>query len=125
MNHTKNHRLFGSILALTAIILGAFGAHALKDTLNANGSSDTWQTAVQYQMWHALALILLSAITSKQVVAKLIGPCFLIGTVLFSGSLYALALDGPRWLGPVTPLGGLCLIIGWGLFAYSTIKEQP
>jgi uncharacterized membrane protein YgdD (TMEM256/DUF423 family) len=107
------------------VLLGAFGAHALKETLSANDSIQTWETAVRYQMWHALALIMLPIISLKHSIPKkMIGPCFAIGTILFSGSLYGLALDGPKWLGPVTPLGGLSLMIGWLLLAYSCFKSE-
>jgi len=124
MHIAHNYRLLGSILALSAVLLGAFGAHALKQTLSAHDSIQTWETAVRYQMWHALGLILLSLINERQALPKMIGPCFFIGTLLFSGSLYGLALDGPRWLGPITPLGGLCLIAGWALLAYSCVKNK-
>jgi len=96
--------------------MGAFGAHALKKTLTERGSMDSWRTAVTYQIFHALALLVLSTweMDHKSTVpfdasAKL----FIGGTVLFSGSIYGLSLGGPRILGPVTPLGGLCLIGGW------------
>lgn len=124
MNIPNKYRLSGATLALIAVILGAFGAHALKDTPIALDSVDTWQTAVRYQMWHALGLILLSLISERQKLPTATGYCFVIGTLLFSGSLYGLALDGPRWLGPITPLGGLCLIVGWALLAYSCMKNQ-
>jgi uncharacterized membrane protein YgdD (TMEM256/DUF423 family) len=121
---THQYRLLGSILALSAVLFGAFGAHALRETLSAHDSIQTWETAVRYQMWHALALILLSMIRLAQPIPKMTGPCFAIGSLLFSGSLYGLALDGPKWLGPVTPLGGLCLMMGWMLLAYSTYKNK-
>jgi uncharacterized membrane protein YgdD (TMEM256/DUF423 family) len=124
MHTAHKYRLLGSTLALLAVLFGAFGAHALKQTLIANDSIQTWETAVQYQMWHALGLILLSLICERQALPKMIGPCLVIGTLLFSGSLYGLALDGPRWLGPITPLGGLCLIAGWALLAYSCVKNK-
>jgi uncharacterized membrane protein YgdD (TMEM256/DUF423 family) len=124
MHITHKYRLLGSILAFSAVLFGAFGAHALKQTLSAHDSIQTWETAVRYQMWHALGLILLSLICERQALPKMIGPCFVIGTLLFSGSLYGLALDGPRWLGPITPLGGLCLIAGWALLAYSCVKNK-
>jgi uncharacterized membrane protein YgdD (TMEM256/DUF423 family) len=121
---THQYRLLGSILALSAVLFGAFGAHALRETLSAHDSIQTWETAVRYQMWHALALILLSMIRLAQPIPKMTGPCFAVGSLLFSGSLYGLALDGPKWLGPVTPLGGLFLMIGWLLLAYSTYKNK-
>ena len=124
MHTAHKYRLLGSILALSAVLFGAFGAHALKQTLNAHNSIQTWETAVQYQMWHALGLIIQSLISERQPLPKMTGPCFVIGTLLFSGSLYGLALDGPRWLGPITPLGGLCLIAGWALLEYSCLKGK-
>ena len=124
MHIAHKYRLLGSILAFSAVLLGAFGAHALKQTLSAHDSIQTWETAVRYQMWHALGLILLSLINERQALPKMIGPCLVIGTLLFSGSLYGLALDGPNWLGPITPLGGLCLIAGWALLAYACVKNK-
>ena len=124
MHMTHIYRLLGSILAFSAVLFGAFGAHALKETLSAHDSIQTWETAVRYQMWHALALILLSMISLTQPIPKMAGPCFVAGTLLFSGSLYGLALNGPKWLGLVTPLGGLCLMIGWLLLAYSSYKNK-
>ena len=123
MHIAHKYRLLGSILALSAVLFGAFGAHALKQTLSANDSIQTWETAVRTQMWHALGLILLSLICERQALPKMTGTCFIVGVLLFSGSLYGLALDGPRWLGPITPLGGLCLIAGWALLAYSCLKN--
>ena len=120
----RRYRLLGSTLALCAVLFGAFGAHALRETLSAHDSIQTWETAVRYQMWHALALILLSMIPGPQSMPKIAGPCFVVGSLLFSGSLYGLALDGPKWLGPVTPLGGLCLMIGWLLLVYSSYKNK-
>ena len=117
------YRLLGSMLAFSSVLLGSLGAHALRETLSAHDSIQTWETAVRYQMWHALALILLSIIQEPLSMPKMAGPCFVIGSLLFSGSLYILALDGPKWLGPVTPLGGLCLMIGWLLLVYSSCKN--
>lgn len=121
---THRYRLLGSLLALCAVLFGAFGAHALRETLSAHDSIQIWETAVRYQMWHALALIMLSMIPGTQSIPKMTCPCFLVGSLLFSGSLYGLALNGPKWLGPVTPLGGLCLMIGWLLLVYSSYKNK-
>jgi uncharacterized membrane protein YgdD (TMEM256/DUF423 family) len=121
---THQYRLLGSIFALSAVLFGAFGAHALRETLSAHDSIQIWETAVRYQMWHALALILLSINSLKHTIPKMTAPCFVVGSLLFSGSLYGLALDGPKWLGPVTPLGGLCLMIGWWLLVYSSYKNK-
>ena len=123
----ENDRYFfqisGTILALGAVVMGAFGAHILKDILTAKSSVSTWETAVRYQMWHALSLLLLSVFPKKQMPSKATGQCLIIGTLLFSGSLYLLAIGGPKWLGPVTPIGGLLLISGWMLLLVSACKN--
>lgn len=98
------------------VALGAFGAHALKARLLAADSISTWDTAVHYHMLHAVVLLaigLWSKINPDSTALSASGVLIFIGIVLFSGSLYGLALGGPRWLGPVTPLGGLAFIVGW------------
>lgn len=110
---TAPHRptlIAGASLALLAVALGAFGAHALDGMLGAKAQG-WWQTAAQYQMWHAIGLIALSALPLRGVrpAALLLG----LGTIIFSGSLYAMALGGWRWLGMVTPLGGMLMLAGW------------
>lgn len=100
------------LLGFTGVALGAFGAHALKDTLAAGGHTATWQTAVLYHLIHAVALLALPP-------GKWAGRCWIAGIVLFSGSLYALALGGPKILGPITPLGGVLLLAGWALVAWN------
>lgn len=103
------------MLAGLGVALGAFGAHALKASL-APQAMGWWQTAVQYQMWHALGLILIGALPQPRLglPAALLGA----GTFLFSGSLYSMALTDARWLGAVTPLGGGAMIAGWALLAW-------
>lgn len=93
-----------------AVALGAFGAHALKNMLENSGHLETWKTAVQYHLAHALALLVV-AITGAGF--RRAAWCWLAGTVLFSGSLYLLSVTGVRWLGAVTPFGGLLLLAGW------------
>ncbi|MEW5309534.1 MAG: hypothetical protein WDW38_001419 [Sanguina aurantia] len=95
----------------SAVLLGAFGAHALAATLDAR-SLELWHTAVNYHVWHALALALavgLGSGRSRRVAVAAFG----FGIVLFSGSLYALALGAPRWTGIITPIGGLAFMVGW------------
>ncbi len=95
----------------SAVLFGAFGAHALQKVLEPR-SLELWHTAVNYHVWHALALALavgLGAGSSRRVAIV----CFALGIVLFSGSLYALALGAPRWTGIITPFGGLAFIAGW------------
>jgi uncharacterized membrane protein YgdD (TMEM256/DUF423 family) len=106
-----------SILGAIGVIAGAFGSHALKAKLEARKTTKTWDTAVKYHFIHTLALVqvgLWSNVPSS--IGNMITFSFIaftLGIILFSGSLYVLALGGPRWLGPVTPLGGLMLILGW------------
>ena len=90
--------------------LGAFGAHALKGILEANQTTEAWKTAVLYHFIHALALLLLAALP---VPSRAAASLFVGGIVLFSGSLYLLALTNVKWLGAITPLGGLCFLVGW------------
>jgi uncharacterized membrane protein YgdD (TMEM256/DUF423 family) len=107
----------------SAVLLGAFGAHALRGVLDAGGS-EVWHTASQYHFWHALAL----AITCQAPPGRprrCALAAFAMGIVLFCGSLYALALGAPRWCGAITPLGGLAFIVGWialGLAFHRTDK---
>lgn len=95
----------------SAVALGAFGAHALRDVLDARGA-ELWHTAVNYHFWHALALgLAMFAVPGRARGVAMVSFC--IGIVLFSGSLYALALGAPRWCGAITPLGGVAFIAGW------------
>lgn len=109
--------------AMCAVILGAFAAHGLKDKLTGELMS-AFQTGVQYQMYHSIALILLVVLYRQSPTPMLYWSAgfMLAGIILFSGSLYLLALSGLRWFGPVTPLGGVCLIIGWGLLVLASFK---
>ena len=119
----------GAILGLIGVGLGAFGAHALRTMLDATGRAATFETAVKYQFCHALALVLVGVLmqtfgSSSPVMTKLLtwsGNSFLIGTLIFSGSLYVLCFTGVAWLGAVTPLGGVALIAGWALLFWAFI----
>jgi uncharacterized membrane protein YgdD (TMEM256/DUF423 family) len=97
-------------LCFLAVGLGAFAAHALKDTLAAHAMTDAWNKAVLYHFVHALALLVLASVPAP---SRWAAWLFLAGIVLFSGSLYLLALTNLRWLGAITPLGGLCFLGGW------------
>jgi uncharacterized membrane protein YgdD (TMEM256/DUF423 family) len=101
-------------LCFLAVGLGAFGAHALKETLYANGMLDVWNKAVLYHLVHAVALVVLALHAAGNRV-----PYFLIlgGILFFSGSLYMMALTQVRWLGAITPIGGLCFLAGWAWLA--------
>lgn len=127
----KLARLIGTaaILGGVGVAAGAFGAHALKAHLHALGGADTWDTAVLYQLLHALAALAasLAAMTAPAALARALSRatrCWLIGTLLFSGSLYGLALGGPRWLGPITPVGGLFYLAGWTAIAIATLRRN-
>ena len=120
-NDAQRFPLFaGALLAALGVALGAFAAHGLRAVLNANALA-WWQTAVQYQMWHATGLIALGAAR----LPRSLLPAVLLtaGTVIFAGSLYVMALGGPRWLGAVTPLGGSLMIVGWLVLAWRVLRS--
>ena len=123
----KNAFIVGTIFAMTAVILGAFGAHALKAQLDPD-SLDSFRTGVRYQMWHALVLLFVSVNSEKMKIMNIAPILFSVGIVLFSGSIYILScktvlgLDNVSWLGPITPLGGLLIIAGWGSLLMSGLK---
>lgn len=116
----------GALYGLLGVALGAFGAHALRTRLSADLLA-VWKTAVEYQMFHALALLgvglLLRSGTPPSPLLTLSGTCFAAGVLLFSGSLYALALSGVRVLGAITPLGGLLFLAGWALLLVVALKS--
>ena len=121
----KNTVGIGAVSALVAVALGAFGAHYVK-SLVGQELTVAWETATRYHFYHALAILFLGmaheqlgAATTRRIVSW-----FILGTVLFSGSLYALTLTGAKFLGPVTPVGGLCFLIGWSLLAKSTLSKS-
>ena len=102
-----------ALVGALAVVAGAFGAHGLAERLEPR-QLEAWRTASQYALLHGVALLALGlfAVSSGRSV-RLPASLWLTGVALFSGSIFALVLGGPRWLGPVTPLGGLCLIAGW------------
>lgn len=111
--------IIAALLGMTGVAAGAFGAHALSARL-APDRLELWETAARYQLLHALALLGAAWIADRfGGSALLAGWMFVVGTLVFSGTVYALALGAPRWLGAVTPIGGLALILGWGLLAWS------
>jgi len=122
-------KLIAGILGLCGVAFGAFGAHALKAQLVASGQIETWNTAVLYHLIHAVALLAVSmgpAANARPTDSRFLAiasACWAVGVVLFSGSLYALALGAPHWLGPVTPLGGLAFLIGWGCVLANGLKS--
>jgi uncharacterized membrane protein YgdD (TMEM256/DUF423 family) len=114
----------GAILGALAVILGAFGAHALRARLAA-ADLETFETAVRYQMYHAFALLAAAWLISRSAPgAAAAAWSFLAGVVLFSGSLYLLVATGARWWGAVTPFGGLAMIAGWILLAVAAWRSR-
>jgi uncharacterized membrane protein YgdD (TMEM256/DUF423 family) len=108
-----------AVLCFLAVALGAFGAHSLKATLQAHEMVSVWEKAVLYHFLHALALLVLAL---HGIGTRAPWFLFLAGIVLFSGSLYLLALTNVRWLGAITPLGGLCFLAGWAWLAISNFR---
>jgi uncharacterized membrane protein YgdD (TMEM256/DUF423 family) len=110
----------GAILAGLAVAFGAFASHALKTRLDDRALS-IFETGARYQMYHAIALILVSILMAQAQVGQswltTSGTAFLVGIALFSGSLYALSLTGVKWLGAIAPLGGAAFLIGWACLA--------
>jgi uncharacterized membrane protein YgdD (TMEM256/DUF423 family) len=108
------------------VLLGAFGAHALRDLVPAS-ALDTWQTAVQYHMFHVtglLAVNLMVRFTGMNSNLYWSGLAFNIGILLFCGSLYLMTLTGLRWLGMITPLGGVAFLLGWGLLFKAVLDDR-
>lgn len=116
--------MLGAVFAFLAVAAGAFGAHALKTILSAEMLA-VFDTAVRYQMYHALALFVAGWAGDRYrlELVRAAGWLFVLGIVLFSGSLYLLSFSGIRWLGAVTPLGGLAFLGGWALLAWAAYKK--
>lgn len=117
-----------AVSGFLAVALGAFAAHGLAGRIGAH-ELEVFRTGATYQFYHALALLAIAAFKSQedktqQGALNCAAFFFVIGTVLFSGSLYALAFSGLSWLGAITPLGGLCFLIGWGSLAKSFFVER-
>jgi uncharacterized membrane protein YgdD (TMEM256/DUF423 family) len=117
--------IMGSAFGFLGVALGAFGAHGLRGRLTP-GDLAIFETGVRYQMYHALALLLLALFLSRNTsgAAYLSGWAFSAGIVVFSGSLYLMVLTGQRWLGAVTPLGGLAFLVGWAALAWSLYQSR-
>ncbi len=113
----------GALLGSLAVAVGAFGSHALQQSLTPQ-RQNTFEIGVRYQFYHAIALLVVGIVHLLQpdaVLLSVAGWLFTAGILCFCGSLYWLALGGPRWLGPVTPLGGLAFIAGWLLLAVALL----
>jgi uncharacterized membrane protein YgdD (TMEM256/DUF423 family) len=124
---TTSAKLFlamGGLAALAAVALGAFGAHALKSRVSAEVLA-AWHTGVEYHVYHALGLLAVGLAATQLADSALLkwsGWLMLAGIALFSGSLYALALSGERWLGAVTPIGGTAFLAAWALFVAAVLR---
>ncbi|MGF1452636.1 MAG: DUF423 domain-containing protein [Opitutales bacterium] len=122
----RTARVFAAISGALAVALGAFGAHALEDFLIERGTKGTWETAVLYHLTHAIALLAV-ALYPAVAVAKLgcwVLRLWIVGPLLFSGSVYLLAVGAPGWVAPITPLGGVAMLAGWVLLAV-TLARAP
>ena len=111
-----------ALIGAIGVGLGAFGAHGLSKILAATGHAGTWETAARYHLLHALALLAVGIWQQREpanAALRRAATCFVAGVALFSGSLYALSVTSARWLGPVTPVGGVLLIAGWLLLAWA------
>ena len=129
--------LLAALNGFVVVALGAFGAHGLESLLS-SAMLEVYQTGVLYQMFHVSGLLAVGVLAQDsasidgstsphrpaQALLRLSGYLFLIGIVLFSGSLYVLAISGMRWLGMVTPLGGVCFLLGWALLAWHLLKQE-
>lgn len=118
--------LLGTGSAFTGVMFGAFGAHALKATLSPDLLT-VYQTGVTYQMWHALGLIAISLLPLHELYEKILvvaGWLMFGGIVIFSGSLYVLAIANLRWLGMLTPIGGIAFLLAWSMLIWFAIKIQ-
>ena len=107
-----NWTIAGAALGVIAVAAGAFGAHGLKGVLSPE-RFETFEVAVRYQMYHSLAILLASSLGAPQA-----AWCFFVGVIVFSGSLYLLVLTDTRWLGAITPIGGLFFLAGWIALAW-------
>ena len=114
----------GALSAFLAVALGAFGAHALRDRL-APDLLAVFETGARYHLVHAVAIVVLGFAEARLPAVRVSGFLFLLGTLLFSGSLYALALSGVRVLGAITPIGGVCFMAGWIALALAGKQLMP
>jgi uncharacterized membrane protein YgdD (TMEM256/DUF423 family) len=120
-------RIFAAVgagLAFLGVAAGAFGTHVLEDRLTGD-LLDVFNTAVDYQLYHALGLLLVGGLAPRlgATLVRWAGILFVSGTIVFSGSLYLLALTGVRWLGAITPIGGVCFLAGWGALCWSLMSK--
>lgn len=120
----KTFFLLGALFGGLGVAFGAFGAHGLRASLSAQDLA-TFEIAVRYQVYHALALLAVAWATTQWEASSVTfaGWAFTVGIVVFSGSLYTLVLTGQRWLGAITPIGGVAFIVGWALLAWTAFRS--
>ena len=128
-NRMLNFFLFiGAVLGGLGVAAGSFGAHSLKAMLDATGRADNWETAVRYCLYHALVILIVAGVSALPQAASVrrmlhtASWCFLLGTLIFSGFLAALALSDVRMLGAIVPIGGVLFLVGWTLLAAAALK---
>jgi uncharacterized membrane protein YgdD (TMEM256/DUF423 family) len=124
MTLSKIYLALAGLSGFLAVALGAFGSHGLKEKLS-EASMSVWHTSVQYHFYHTLLLLAVAFFLQRATANTWLLACgglVIAGLLLFCGSLYGLALGGPRWLGPITPLGGLCFLIAWACLAIYGFK---
>lgn len=127
MRSFKRYLCWAAFFAFCGVAMGAFGAHALRHTLD-GAMMSIYKTAVNYQIWHALALAIVSILIQADTESKLLiwaARLLISGILLFSGSLYLLSVSGIRWLGAITPLGGTAFLVAWALvfiYSYKSLK---
>lgn len=117
----------GTVTLMLAVLIGAFGAHALAPLLELNQRTDTFETASRYHFYHGFALLIVGVLIRSEFklgLQKIIVVCFLLGILLFSGSLYCLAIFDISWLGAITPIGGGLFLLGWSLLAWTTWNSK-
>jgi uncharacterized membrane protein YgdD (TMEM256/DUF423 family) len=121
----RRFTVIGAVIGGTAVAVGAFGAHALETRIDAAALA-VYETAARYQMYHGLALLVVGIMlrTATGPALRWAGWFFTVGVVIFSGTLYGVAVLGIRWLGAVTPLGGVSLLLGWGALAWAALTDR-
>ncbi len=117
-------RRIAAIYGFLGVALGAFGAHSLKPLLAHNETFDQWNKAVLYHLIHAVALLAVAS-TPRERAPKVAVLCFAVGIAIFSGSLYTLAITNIRWLGAITPFGGVAFLVGWGCLVCASDMRAP
>lgn len=114
----KKNLVIGAVFGFLAVALGAFGAHALSDILEKNNYEDVWETGVHYEMFHAAVILIIGILMHKNIIGnvkslRVASIAMTIGIILFSGSLYVLALTKITVIGAITPIGGVAFLVGW------------